>query len=99
MDITIDIVELLITSEIPKPYTRCNLSRSLLPGENIYVFINDKPLNNVFRDTANGLQYLLDHSRIYPRIDRHGYHRCEVRGLRNKQKWSADLFYQEPGKV
>ena len=99
MDITIDTVKLSRADGILKPYTRCNLSRSLLPGENIYVFINDKPMNNFSRDSANGLQYLLDHSRIYPPIDRHGYHRCEVRGLRNKQKWSADLFYQEPGKV
>jgi hypothetical protein len=99
MHITIDTVKLLRTSEIPTPYTRCTLSRSLLPGENIYVFINDKPMNNVFQDSLNKLQYLLDHSRIYTRIDRHGYHRCEVRGLRNKQKWSADLFYQESGKI
>ena len=99
MYITIDTVKLSRTSDIPSSYTRCTLSRPLLPGENIYVFINEKPMRNVLRDSPSLDQYLLEHSGIYPRIDRHGYHRCEVRGLRNKQKWSAELFYQEPGKI
>lgn len=80
-------------------HTLCNLSRPLLPGENIYISINYRPISRdrIIALDDTGLKYLGDLSSIYPRVVRNGIHLCEVTGLHNKQTWSAEFLYQEPG--
>ncbi|XP_063424376.1 uncharacterized protein LOC134708046 [Mytilus trossulus] len=79
-------------------HTLCNLSRPLLPGENIYISINYIPISRdrIIALDDTGLQYLGDLSSFYQSVVRNGIHLCEVTGLHNKQKWSAEFLYQEP---
>ncbi|CAC5395629.1 unnamed protein product [Mytilus coruscus] len=79
-------------------HTLCNLSRPLLPGENLYISINYRPIatDRIFALDGTALQYAGDLTSIYPRVLRNGIHLCKVTGLHNKQKWSAEFLYQEP---
>ena len=91
-DMKIDIEIVILTSD-RLTFTQCNLSRPLLPGEDIVILVNDRP---IYTTQGSNVQYLGDSSSLYPRIQRNGYHRCEVRGLHNKQIWSKELYYEQP---
>ena len=92
-DMKIDIATVVLTSDM-LAFTQCNLSRPLLPGEDISILVNDRPIRTT--QGSSNVQYLGDISSLYPRIQRNGYHRCEVRGLHNQQIWSIELYYEQP---
>jgi hypothetical protein len=77
-------IEIVILTSDRLTFTQCNLSRPLLPGEDIVILVNDRP---IYTTQGSNVQYLGDSSSLYPRIQGNGYNRCEVRGLHNNQIW------------
>ena len=95
MELTVGVV--LWTSDQMK-HTQCNLSRPLSTGEKLSIYVSNRPLDFIYTLDDQKLQYLVDLSLVYPKVLMNGIHRCEVRGLHNKQIWSAEIYYQEPGR-